>query len=219
MRIAMLCALALALLGGFSGAVLAEPGASLAIKGGVNWATLQIDPDDAADLESWMRPGGGICISLPLDPKIWLDIDVLYLQKGALQVHDEMLELNDTEWRLNYAVVAPMLRLVPGGMATGPYLIGGAEIGYLVDWEIVYDDGSGGEESYSEDDVFEDLDYSVTVGAGLQFVGSGSASFFLEGRYTLGMQNISSPREDAQRIDQQVEIKTQGIYALAGIRF
>lgn len=217
MRITLLCIVCLVTFGLLGGVALAGQGAAFGIKGGVNWATLSVKPD-TVELDYAMRPGGGVCFSFALNPNVWLDIDALYLQKGAIETYDEALQINDTEWHLNYAVVSPMLRLALSGAGSGPYLLGGAEIGYLVDWEILHDDGIGGTESYSEDGVLEDLDYSVTVGAGLQLAGSGGAQFFLEGRYTIGLRDIVIPVTDGEA-DQNIEIKTQGIYALAGLRF
>lgn len=217
MRIGVVC---LVLLGLSSGFAVAGQNSSFGIKGGVSWASMSIEPDVTGNFEYWMRHGGGVCLSLALSPTVWLDLDVLYLQKGAIELTDDP-ETQDTEWRFNYAVVSPMLRVAPSRAGSGPYLLGGVEISYLLNWRIDFTDILGGTGSYSHGSAIKDLDYGVTVGGGFQMSGSGHTAFFLEGRYAMGLRDINNQVADYVPAEsgRNFEIKTRGIYVFAGVRF
>jgi opacity protein-like surface antigen len=201
--------------------------------------TVRYEVNDRFESEWYLRFGAGATLSLAFNPKLALDTDVLYMQKGAKQDgritalvegdnEEYVIPVTVTaDWKLDYIVLAPMVRYAPLGAEGGPYFLGGVEVGFLMkaktDREIAY---LGGRVSAS-DDIKDDLkstDFAVNLGAGLQFPISPSISFLLEGRYSHGLTDINDKLVLETTVPgastvTQPDIKTRCIYALAGVRF
>jgi len=198
----------------------------LGLKGGVNLANLSYDPESPYwDPEMKLGLAAGGALSFVLSPTMRLDGEVLYVQKGATLGGPDNIECaGDVDINLTYVGISPMLRFKMNSQKATPYFMGGIEFAFLLEAE--YDrtfECNGDEESDTVDakDYFEDTDMSVTVGAGLEFPSGGSA-FFLEGRYVLGLSDISKQDDSIEVMtngEGEPEIKTTGIYLLAGLRF
>jgi len=199
------------------------------IKGGINLTNLEMDPKlevqdppSEVDMENYLRFGGGVTLGLNVTPTFGLDLDVLYMMKGAKAeytvINDDFGECTVKDYfELNYIVFKPMIRLafVPHG--TTPYILAGGEIGYLVstanpyDWECQQQSGSDEEDL----DNVTDFDFGVNFGAGLELA-AGTTSIIIEGHYSLGLTNVYDAGEDD---DSDQSIKTRGIYGFVGVRF
>ncbi len=201
--------------------------------------TVRYEVNDRFESEWYLRFGAGATLSLAFTPKLALDADLLYVQKGAKQDGRITVLVEDgneeyvipvtitADWKLDYIVLAPMVRYAPLGAEGGPYFLGGVEVGFLMkataDREVAY---VGGRESGSDDikDNLKGTDFAVNLGAGLQFPISTSISFLIEGRYSHGLTNINdgffieSTAPGASTVTEP-DIKTRCIYALAGVRF
>lgn len=199
------------------------------VKGGINLSNLEIDPklqveDPAAevDMENYLRFGGGVTLGLNVSPTFGIDLDVLYMMKGAKAeytvINDDLGECTVKDYfEMNYIVFKPMLRLafVPEG--TTPYILAGGEVGYLVstanpyDWECGQQSGSDKEDL----DNVADFDFGVNFGAGLELA-AGQTSIIIEGHYSLGLANVY---DGGDGDDSDQSIKTKGIYGFVGVRF
>lgn len=191
---------------------------TLALKGGANQATLDQDGPGDADLESTMHYGGGVGFCGALTGALAIDVEFLYVQKGAKYA----FEAPDTEGgdiayestsQLNYAVISPSLRITPFQSRIAPFFTVGGEFGHYLSGEASWERNAGGDRESGTTDLKEavrDMDYSVCFGGGLTFA-SEAATFFIESRYVHGLANISQ--------DGEYEQHTRGIYAFAGVRF
>jgi len=203
----------------------------LGIKGGLNMASLAFDPElpDEADMPLYMRFGGGAVLTFHANPSIAVDLEALYMMKGAKITSDmefmgETFEV-ESQTNLDYLVLCPMLRFTPAMKGVAPYFMVGPEIGLLMAAKEKSEVTVAGETEEEEVDIKDDLkstDLALNFGAGLAFP-SGNMSFFLEGRYSMGMTDISDPEEAEPTAKQEDEdeatLKTRGIYVLAGVRF
>jgi hypothetical protein len=198
------------------------------IKGGVNLAKLAIDSDSgrSAD-EILMGLGGGATLAFVISPGMTLDIDFLYLQKGAKDTFELMPEeggsspgTGEMKYKYTDLVINPMLRFTVQNEGMRPFFMAGPEIGFLLDaeWEV-----EGGDVAYTQDmkDYTKGTAFGVNLGAGLEFP-SGNRTFFLEARYALGLTNIEDYPDDEgtkDEVEYSSSTKHRGIYLMAGIRF
>ncbi|MCK4303865.1 MAG: outer membrane beta-barrel protein [Candidatus Eisenbacteria sp.] len=109
-----------------SGPVLAQDKAiDFSLKGGVDWADLQVDPDPDPAYERLMRFGAGAALGFNIRPGFSLDTDVLYMMKGAKWEFSEDDYDSESEIKLDYIVINPMLRFAPAENGSGVYILGG----------------------------------------------------------------------------------------------
>lgn len=193
------------------------------IKGGVNLANLDWDPEQEIDWESFLRFGGGATLGFNITPTFGLDMDVLYMMKGTkaegtLEAQGATCDV-EYELRLDYIVFKPMFRFTPIQDGASPYLLLGGELGYLLSadsWaEASCSDGSSGEEEEDIKDTVKDLDFGLNVGAGLE-IPAGNMSFLIEGHYSLGLTDINDADENEEN---EPSVKTRGVYGFVGLRF
>ncbi len=201
--------------------------------------TARFEVNDPFESEWYLRFGAGGTLSLAFNPELALDADVLYVQKGAKQDGriTVLIEEDNEEyvipvtvtanWKLDYIVLAPMVRYAPLGAEGGPYFLGGVEVGFLMKARTHHEIALVGDRQSGSDDIKDDLkstDFAANIGAGLQFPISPSISFLLEGRYSHGLTDINDNLTmdeglpGASRVAKP-NIKTRCIYALVGLRF
>ena len=206
-------------------------------QGGVNLANLTFDPEMEPAPDMLLAFGGGALLSFNVSPNLSLDIDGFYMQKGASYEFEENFgpqgdpsELLRTtiDLKMGYVLLCPMLRLNFASQDASPYLLGGLEVGFLMSAhetgtaEWVNQGTVESEIDLDVKDAYKDTSLGINVGAGLSFP-AGSGSFFLEGRYALGLTDIVA--EDAgdgsgDELGQpeRPTVKHTGIYLTAGIR-
>lgn len=115
------------------------------VLGGINWGTLRVDPEyESSSPETYMRFGGGAGLCFHVRPGMAIELQALYLQKGAkFRAQDDDLAYGaDTE--IDYFVISPQVRFVPSESQTGLYLFGGGEFGYMLRAEETYVVTDGG---------------------------------------------------------------------------
>jgi len=90
-----------------------------------------------------------------------------------------------------------------------PYIVAGPSIGFLskADFVVSIDDQ---EQTEDLEEDFEDFDVSILFGGGVD-VPMGSATFFLDGRYAVGLTNVFTVEGES--------IKTKGFQVALGARF
>ncbi|MBD3162183.1 MAG: outer membrane beta-barrel protein, partial [Candidatus Latescibacteria bacterium] len=164
--------------------VWADPGSvQVGLKGGMNFATLDRDVDDGPSetIDNRTGFGGGAELSITASPAFSFEIDFLYLQKGAkIQTKyrngnqiDEPATVFDSDYQLDYATVAPMLRFTSRRSGLSPYVQLGGEVGYLVSANEHAESYREGESVTfkSDNDVkeqFAETDFALALGLGFE---------------------------------------------------
>lgn len=193
-------------------------GMSFGLKGGVNYANMSFDIEAYPNTDNSLRYGAGITLGTLMQPNMGFDIDLLYLQKGT-EFHYPGFGDLFYEFTLDYVVVSPMLRIAPGAGGAGIYFLGGPEIAYLLE-ATNHGEREGSQTDWDVTESFKEFDYGLTFGMGFQTAGAGRSSFFVEGRYALGLADIGKSQATASDgADTGEGIKTRGIYLFGGLRF
>ncbi len=191
------------------------------IKGGLNMASMSVSPDyPNVEDGNLMGFAAGAGLGFVFSPGTNLEVDVLYVRKGT---HSEMeaqdggtgqMVTMEQDTKLDYIVVAPMIRLAMQRQGISPYVLAGAEIGWLQSAKIHDPDGNNGMGSDGDlGYMYRDLDYGLTFGGGMEFP-AGSSAFFFEARYALGLAEVQ-----AEKYSYATKQKTRGVYLLGGMRF
>ena len=207
-----------------SAALGADQPFSFALKGGIGLANMTTTYEEKPDPVNIMRPSGGFNLSSGVASHVGIDLDCLYVTKGS----DEKIvtqgmppdEIN-MKTQIHYVVLSPMLRLTPGTGSGGVYLLGGAEVGYMIDAKtdvrIVSASGEAYKDQYDMSSRLKDLDYGATVGLGFQTGSRDGSGLFLEGRYALGMTDIKNTQ--VSTVERIPDVKTRTVYLFGGVRF
>jgi hypothetical protein len=195
------------------------------VMGGLNFTNLDADFDAAeTDLSSRTLFGLGGVVDLRLSENISLHLEPMYLRKGALAT--------DVEDRIEFPITLSFLELpvfvkAEFGSTAKPYVMAGPTIGYLLSADI---EGELSGITFKGDlkDVTESIDLGIGFGAGVSYP-VGSASIFLEGRYSLGLSNLqkggtfeltAGPVSEEITWDKDLDAyKTRGFQIMAGVSF
>jgi hypothetical protein len=166
-------------------------------KGGVTFATVASDVGD-----NTFRFGlaGGAFVLWPVSSRFAVQPEVLYNQKGAKADSD----LVDASFRIDYIEVPILVRYNLSGSAHPFFIFGGPSIAFRVHAQST---AKFGDQTVKDDvtDQVESFEWGLAVGAGKEF-----SKFFVEGRYTHGMENVDKFGSDS---------KNRAITAMAGVRF
>jgi hypothetical protein len=154
--------------------------------------------------------------------RLGFEIDLMYLPKGLrFKGLVEGVDF-DVKVRLTQISVPILLKfnLVDN---PGIYLLGGAEIAYVLsakaDYSLVapdYDLDESGSEDIKEN--VAPLDYGLVLGGGVRLP-LGPLNVFFEARYHLGLANTEKTNEGYEDVPSDSAPKTNLILILAGIRF
>ena len=194
---------------------------SFAIKGGVNPAFQELSPDPDNRDGAFMGFGGGATLGINLSSNFSLDTDLLYVRKGGKykDVYRNGNDISDqdrvfyTTLALDYFVINPEIRIAPSTTGAKPYLMAGPEFGFLMSAEWTYDNDLG-KSTVDGKENFKSTDFGLNFGGGLEVPVGGATSFFLEGRYSMGMTDIA---------DHPIEgdggtAKNRSVFGFAGVR-
>ena len=182
----------------------AAQGISYGVKGGINFATLDLDP--SLDSNSGYRIGivAGGFVALPLGSRLTIQPEGLFSQKG------EQADLDGVEVKLelDYIEVPVLVKYaITQGASRSFHVFGGPSMAFKIQSKATASFGGTTVET-GEDDIVKDTDFGVVFGAGMDF-----GKWSVDGRYTLGLVNINGDDED------ETKIKSRAISVLAGIRF
>ncbi|MFH1278163.1 MAG: porin family protein [Candidatus Eisenbacteria bacterium] len=198
---------------------------TFALKGGISQTTPSLDPDPGAGDGAAMGYGGGVTIGLNLSSHVSFDAEVLYARKGGKYSYSTGDPIEGPEGRLesrvalDYVTLSPLLRATFRPHGASPYLLAGAEFGFLMNAEWEWSETTGGSGTWDAKDEFEETDFSLSFGGGLDLPASGTTNFFVEARYYYGMTDISkTPYSESIREDTS-EMKNRGTYLFGGLRF
>ncbi len=176
--------------------------------GGLNLANLSVDPDAGVDISNRTAFGIGGILSFGVGETLALQLEPMFLQKGAkLKLSDLGFTL-EAEIKVSYIEVPAMLKFAFGSGDTKPYVMAGPTVGYLLSAKVKDDM----EEQDIKDDV-KNIDFGLAFGGGVSLP-MGNNTLFVEARYSLGLSDINDDPDDPD-----TSIKTKGIQIMAGITF
>lgn len=176
--------------------------------GGLNLANLSVDPDAGVDISNLTAFGIGGVLSFGVGETLALQLEPMFLQKGAkLKLSDLGFTL-EAEIKVSYIEVPAMLKFAFGGGDTKPYVMAGPTVGYLLSAKVKDDM----EEQDIKDDI-KNIDFGLAFGGGVSLP-MGNNTLFVEARYSLGLSDINDDPDDPD-----TSIKTKGIQIMAGITF
>lgn len=194
------------------------------VKGGVNFADLDIVFEDQSlsdhDVQSRTLFGAGGIIGITLSELFSVQLEPMFILKGGIYTEPSISDLNVQSSHLEL----PLLLKVGIGEKIRPYILAGPAVGFLlastVETEMA---GLALEGDLTE--ILNRTEFGAIFGAGLS-VPVWKGSFFIEGRYALGMTNLNKGGMVEFRIgdfvipgpetDPEDEIKSLGIQIMAG---
>lgn len=177
----------------FLGAAVPASGAVFGFKGGMSVATLRGDlpTDPLVNSTSRLGFGGGGWIAIPIGPRLSVQPEVNYVQKGAKLGTIEFTDMGgtvigsfDLTQVVDYIEVPVLLRVpLPSGGLVSPYFVGGPVLGLEVSEKLKL---SGTASTSTGTSFFKSADFGAALGAGIE-LGRGPLRGTLETRYTLGL--------------------------------
>jgi hypothetical protein len=183
----------------------AAQGRSLGVKGGVNLATQRNSgSDDDIALTSRVGLVGGVFVTLPLFGALELQPEGLVTSKGT------RLDFAGVKASLvaDYAEVPVLVRFSRRGTGTFNYYVaGGPAVAFLLRARS-RTEFAGATEEIDISDQVNRFDFGVAMGGGIEI-----GSIVIDGRYTLGLQDIDKDKSDA------VKTTNRAVSLTVGFRF
>ena len=162
---------------------------SLGVKAGVNFATQRnTGGDDGPGLQSRVGLVGGVFLTLPLFSSLELQPEGLFSSKGT------RVDLDGVKASLvaDYVEVPALVRFSRRGTGTFNYYVaGGPSVAFLLRAKSRTEFAGATEEIDITDEV-NGVDFGVAMGGGVEI-----GSIVIDGRYTLGLQDIDKDKSDA----------------------
>jgi hypothetical protein len=182
----------------------AAQGLTLGVKGGVNLATQRNSGgnDDGPGLESRVGLVAGMFATMPLVSKLELQPEALFSSKGA-RVDLDGIKASLVADYLEVPVLARFSRR--GGF--NYYLAGGPAVAFLLRAHS-RTEFAGSTEEIDITEQVNRVDFGVAMGGGVEF-----GSIVIDGRYTLGLQDIDKDKSDA------VKTTNRAISLTVGFKF
>lgn len=184
------------------------------VLGGLNLATISMEPDPGADFSGRTVFGFGGVLGVGLGENTVLYVEPMYLQKGGVrtaQVDDDEIK-TDNEIKLAYLDVPFMLRFALGSGNIQPFVMVGPTIGFKLSAKVEKKAGSNPGEKDMKNDI-KSIDLGFGFGAGVSLP-IGKSSVFFEARYALGLSDINDVSEA-----NTPDVKTRGFQIFTGFTF
>lgn len=160
------------------------------VKGGLGMSTYS-GPDVADGVLAWrLGYGVGVFIDVPITPRVDVQLESLYVQKGATR---EQTALSDTvDISATYIEFPVLARLRLGNSKqVQPRIFAGLSLALLMDVEASQGDKK---ENWTTD--FAGVDAGLVFGGGLDFKTAGSSLIKIDIRYTLGLSSADDSKND-----------------------
>jgi len=206
------------------------------IKLGAGWGSLSTN-NEAFESGSTAGFAAAAFLTYSFTPKLALQPEVMYVRKGA---GENYIFVGDG-YKLGYLEFPVLLKYkLVDGKRLIPSLFAGPAVSTLLSAEIYQDNFFSDDEVYDVKDGMKSVDFGLVFGGEVAFQSTRQVKFFLDVRYTLGLNNVIDPvkwndgREivdegdwgifhwtDYNRplIEEDVEVKNQVFSFLIGIRF
>jgi hypothetical protein len=174
-----------------------ERGAAFGLKAGVTLASFRGDAAALSDGSREFFPGnrvgfvGGAFVALPMGPRVLLQPEVVYTQKGAQYSGEPGRET----WQAEYLEIPLLLKLLLGSGPARPALFAGPAAGFKIDAKVVGRSPGGEEDENSAiGDAVRSVDWGLVFGAGVD-IAAGDGTLTLEGRYARGLSPLAKDPE------------------------
>jgi hypothetical protein len=186
---------------------------SVGIFGGVNNSGLIGDAPQGSTYRDRTGFETGILAEYKITSDVGISLQPMFIEKGvkiAYSVFSEREPIDSLEIAINYFSVPILMKVYAGNEIM--YVSGGFDIGYKLDATF-----KGVESGLEKDvtDAFKDFNIAAIVGVGAQFRLS-QFYIFLEGRYSQGLGNNSSPDPDDPK-EINPSFRTSGLQLFAGL--
>ena len=186
---------------------------AIGIFGGVNNSNLTGDAPPGSTYESDIGFGVGILGEFNITSDVKISLQPMFQQKGtriAYSVPSEREPRDSIDININYFSVPVLLKVYGGNNLL--YVSGGFDFGFKLD--ATFRRIPTGEEK-DISDSFTDFDIAAIIGVGAQFKIS-LFYIFIEGRYSQGLGNISSPKEGEPE-ELNHSFRTTGLQLYTGV--
>jgi hypothetical protein len=168
-------------------------GVRVGAQGGPVFATQVLFSEEGGesdDLDTGTRTSfsAGLVLDVDVGSRVWLRAAPGWIEKGSTIAFELFGEQQRGRFELGYVGLPVTVNVSLASGTVRPYVAGGLVVDYLARARTVAlrEDG---EESEDAGEFFEDWDYGVTVGGGLEVAGERTRGF-VEGRYTWGLSNL-----------------------------
>jgi len=212
---------------------------NIGVIGGVNIANVDMDTDlEGIEPENLTGFGLGGVLEFGLNENMSLCFEPMYLIKGFQQNMEEDLGMPfNVNIKGSNIEIPVFLKYFLGSGNMQPYVMVGPTIGILMRADLGLNIMGIGFDLHVKD-LLNSIDYGVGFGGGLRFA-VGQNTFFVEGRYTLGLTNVANKDKIQELVgaaqelanllageldtedgivipDFDIEAKTKGIQIMAG---
>ncbi len=190
--------------------VVSAQNSRIGVIGGINMANVDMDieQDEIGDLiepENLMGFGLGGVLEFGLNKNMSLCFEPMYLIKGFQQNFEEDLGM---PFGINIKganiEVPVLLKYYLGSGGKGLYVMAGPTIGYLLGADLGLNIMGIGFDLHVKD-LLNSIDYGVGFGGGLSLA-VGRNTFFVEGRYTLGLTNVVNEDKIKELLENSLEL-------------
>ncbi len=182
---------------------------NIGLIGGINMSNIDVSFDgegtdevnDLVDMEGSTGFGIGGLLELGLNESMSLCFEPMYLMKGAHQSQDMGETLGgitgtplqneamiDISLNASYIEIPILFKMSLGSGDMQPYIMAGPTIGILMGANLGIN-ALGIGFDLNVKDLAKSTDYGIALGGGLRFP-VGQNTFFVEGRYSMGMANV-----------------------------
>jgi hypothetical protein len=188
---------------------------TVGIFGGVNNSNLIGDSPPGSTYQSAEGYAAGALVEYNITSDVRISLQPMFQRKGttiAYSIFSEREPQDSINININYFSV-PVLAKVYGGNNI-MYVSGGFDIGYKLDATFKRI-GSGTKTDISNS--FDKFDIAAIIGVGAQFK-IGLFYIFIEGRYSQGLGNISSPVEGEPK-ELNPSFRTTSLQLFAGLTY
>lgn len=195
----------------------------LGVLGGLNIATLDIEATAGRESRLGVLIGG--VYERDLNDRWGLRVEPSFVNKGAkVTQRDAYLgSVDKLEIKLAYIEVPVLLRLnLSDDEAARGYLLVGGAIAFRTSAEAELD-LSGVSQTADFDDIVRDLDAGLQFGLGADFAAGPTTRIFADGRFSLGLVNVSKGGSvdagGSQIVVDPRPVKTRDFRVLLGVTF
>lgn len=185
-------------------------GDAFKLMGGLNLSKYTVSPkEESAELSNKMGLWVGGGFELDLSEKIFLEFDLLLLQKGSKVKFPALPDLKSNYNLSTFSI--PALAGIKFRRNLPVYIFGGAEFSLILSHALVKKSGEAADEQDLKENT-KSFDFGLVFGCGFEVKVSKFQSIFIEGRYHHGFMNI------IKYSDQYESMKTSVILFVLGIK-
>jgi hypothetical protein len=186
---------------------------AIGIFGGVYNSNLIGDAPPGSTYKSDIGLGMGILGEFNITSDVKISLQPMFQQKGArlaYSVSTERDPQDSIDITINYFTIPVLMKVYAGNDIM--YVSGGFDFGFKLDATFRR---IPSEEEKDISDSFTDFDIAAIFGVGAHFR-LGQFYLFIEGRYSQGLGNISSPKEGEPK-ELNPSFRTTGLQLFAGV--